>query len=125
VFEKDVPDTSRGYLGNTKKYFVEPGEYDIVGHMMYDKKLARIKHGINRLKDELFAKTKVKFGLQYPDWCRDIAITEPVCGCAGVFKTSEVPFMANPNQDYDEWLTSDQELEILERLTNNFANYGF
>ena len=51
---------------------------------------------------------------------KKIAISEPTCGCSGVYKTAPVPLMENPYHDYDEWLTDDSELVKLEGLTNDF-----
>ena len=49
----------------------------------------------------------------YPTWLKRIALTEPVAGCTGAFQSNNQPFMANPDKDEDDWLTSDDEFVIL------------
>ena len=86
---------------------------------MYETKKS-VVYGLKALHTAIENTINEKLGNGYPSWMKKIAISEPTCGCSGVYKTATVPLMANPYPDYDEWLTDDSELVKLEGLTNDF-----
>ena len=75
---------------------------------------------MRKLHTEIENIIKAKLGNDCPKWMKKIAISEPICGCSGAYKTATVPLMANPYHEYDEWLADDSELVKLEGLTDDF-----
>ena len=58
---------------------------------------------------------------RYPRWVAKTALTHPVAGCTGAFRTgNQTTFMANPDPNQDSWLSSDEDLTRLCSLTSNF-----
>ena len=48
---------------------------------------------------------------RYPRWVAKTALTHPVAGCTGAFRTgNQTTFMANPDPNQDSWLSSDEDL---------------
>lgn len=89
VFGVDGPNQEVEGSGNTKQYFLKFGEDDILGQMAYGKYLTRLNNGLHELNEGIKSTVKDKLGADYPEWCKILALTEPVCGCSGAYEDSD------------------------------------
>ena len=104
---------------NDKKYFIEIPDDNILLSLAYGEKMERLTTRLEGLKNDI----SNIYGHHLMFWNQQYLFNvNPVMLCKGLFSTSKVKPMKSPNSTWDEYLSSDEDLEDLALLATAEAS---